>query len=358
MLRNKPRLLVVTTRSSISVEPLLRSLQRAGFALALVHGQAAGPTLGDPSIALFPTRPAQFGRVVERVLQDWAPERVIPADEPSFLHVRAIYREHGRGDRLGSAVARTIARSFGDPAAHDQVVSLAALRLFAREHGLPVPNAVAVSDEAMLHVLLESVPLPVMLKDDGDWGGARAETVRSVAAGIAAYHRLIGARHVATWRKEPRRRSVFLQQHIDGVAAKRAVACRDGTVLTGVSVEPLNGPEPALVAKVLVHPAMESIAAFVVKTLNLSGIVGFDFVLEHGSRRASLIAVKPYATPVSHLMIAGDSGFPAALHAAFATDRDAPRAGDGVVTPFPRLAPRLLAAATRHPAYASGMRWR
>jgi hypothetical protein len=209
----------------------------------------------------------------------------MPNNKPrllSFRHPRAACDRHAPGeDGAGSPVA-----------------SIAALQLFAREHGLPVPNAVAVDNKAMLRVLLESVPLPVMLKADGS-RAARAEIVRSIAAGIAAYHRVGGVRRLATWWQEPRHRSVFVQQYIDGVAATRSVACRDGAVLRGISVEPGAGAGSAPAATVIDHPAMEHIAALMVKTLKLSGSVDFDFVLEHGSRRAWLVAVKSYSAPAA-----------------------------------------------------------
>jgi hypothetical protein len=50
--------------------------------------------------------------------------------------------------------------------------------------------------------------------------------------------------------------------------------------------------------------------------------------------------VKPYATPIAHLVAAGESGLPEGLHAAFAGNAGrhlAPPAG-GVLTLFSRLA--------------------
>jgi hypothetical protein len=349
MPQSKSRLLVVTTRSWTSVEPFLRALEQAGFAVAMVHGQAGGHTLHDASVALFLARPLQFRHTIERVMQDLSPDLVVPTDEPSFQHLRELYAMRSEAGRVRSPIARTIARSLGDLAGHERIGSSADLQYFAREHGLPVPNSVEVDDEATLRALLESVPLPVIMKGNGGWAGSRAEMVRSMESGIASYHRVTGAPQVTKlWKEQhrlhrlsdllqPRPRTVLLQQYVDGVAAKRSVACRDGTVLAGVSVEPLNGTGPALVAKVIRHSALDEIAAFVVKALNLSGIVGFDFMLEHATRQAWLIAVKPYATPISQLVAAGDIGLSDALHAGFAGVPD--RSGDfvgAIVTPFPR----------------------
>jgi hypothetical protein len=356
----KSRLLVVTTRSWAGIEPFLRSLEKAGFAVALVYGQVGGHVLHDASLALFQARPMQFRHTIERVMQNWSPELVVPTDRVSFEHLREIYAMRSEAGRVRSPIARTIAKSLGDPAGYDPVASSADLHYFAREHGLPVPNSVEVDDEATLRVLLESVPLPVMLKGDRAWAGSRAESVRSLEAGVAAYYRVTGATQVAKLWKEQNKlhrlsdllqtgpRTVSLQQYIDGVSAKRSVTCRDGRVLAGVSVEPLDVTGPTPVAKIVRHSAMDEIAAFVVGTLNLSGYVGFDFMLEHGTRQAWLIAVKPYATPISQLAAAGAVGLPEALYAGFAGMPDS-HVADAAIAPFARADRRDARAAVSAP---------
>jgi hypothetical protein len=356
----KSRVLVVTTQSWSGVEPFLRALEQAGFSVALVHGQAGGHVLHDASVSLFLARPLQFRHTIERVIQDLAPDLVVPTDEPSFQHLRALYEMRSEAGRLRSPIARTIARSLGDPGNYDRVSSAAEIQHFAREHRLPVPNSVEVDDEATLRVLLESVPLPVMLKGDGGWAGARAEIVRSMEGGIAAYHRVTGASQVTKlWRDQnklhrlsdllqQRLRTVSLQQHIDGVAATRTIACRDGQVLAGGNAEPLAGG-PARVAKVIRHAAMDDIAAVVVMTLRLSGIVSFDFVLEHGTRQPWLLAVKPFATPVAQLVVASDAGLTAALYSGFAGAFDRREFADAIVMPFPRDGRREKTAAIAPP---------
>lgn len=357
----KSRVLVVTTQSWSGVEPFLRALEQAGFGVALVHGQAGGHVLHDASVSLFLARPLQFRHTIERVMQDLAPDLVVPTDEISFQHLRVLYEMRSEAGRLRSPIARTIARSLGDPGNYGRVASGAELQHFAREHGLPVPNSVEVDDEATLRVLLESVPLPVMLKGDGGWVGARTEIVRSMEGGIAAYHRVTGASQVTKlWRDQnklhrlsdllqQRLRTVSLQQHIDGVAATRTIACRDGQVLAGGNAEPLAGG-PARVAKLIRNTTMDDIAAVVVMTLRLSGIVSFDFVLERGTRQPWLLAVKPFATPVAQLVVASDAGLTAALYSGFAGTFDRREFADAIVMPFPRDGRREKTAAIMAPA--------
>jgi hypothetical protein len=324
MTRNKSRLLVVTTRSWTSIEPFLRALERAGFSVALVHGQAGGHALHDTSVALYLAGPLQFRPTIEFVMQDLAPDLVVPTDETSFQHLRALHAMRSEGGRLRSPIARAIAKSLGDPETCARILSLAELASLARDHGLPVPHAVEVKDEAALRSLLRSRPLPAMLKSDGGGAGACAEVVESREGGIAAYQRVGGK--AKPWQEQRARVSdlmqlrpwaVWLQQHIDGVAVTRSVACRDGEVLAGISAEPLRSG-PTLAAKIIRHAALDDITLCLVKVLNLSGIVSFEFVLEHATGKPWLIAVKPYATPIAQLVAAGDVGLPDALYTGFA----------------------------------------
>jgi len=315
---------VVTTRSWTSIEPFLRALERAGFSVALVHGQAGGHALHDTSVALYLAGPLQFRHTIEFVMQDLSPDLVVPTDETSFQHLRALYAMRGKGGRLRSPIARAIAKSLGDPETCERVSSLAGLASLARDHGLPVPHAVEVKDEAALRSLLQSSPLPALLKSEGGWAGSCAETVHSCDEGIAAYRRVRGK--AKPWQErrdcdsdlmQPRPGAVWLQQHIGGVPVTRSVACRDGKVLAGSSAEPLKFG-PTLAAEITRYAALDDITAGLAKVLNLSGIVGFEFILEQATGKPWLIGVKPYATPIAQLVAAGDSGLPDALYAGFA----------------------------------------
>jgi hypothetical protein len=340
MTRNISRLLVVTTRSWTSIEPFLRALERAGFSVALVHGQAGGHALHDTSIALYLAGPLQFRHTIEFVMEDLSPDLVVPTDETSFQHLRALYAMRSEGGRLRSPIARTIAKSLGDPETWKRISSLTELGTLARDHGLPVPYAVEIKDEAVLRSLLQSSPLPAMLKSDGGWAGSCTEIVDSGDAGIAAYHRISGKTRL--WHEPrdcnsdliaPRPCAVWLQQHIAGVAVTRSVACRDGRVLAGISAEPLKSG-PTLAAKIISDAALDDVTLRLVKLLNLSGIAEFDFILEHRTGKPWLIAVKPYATPMAQLVAAGGVGLPDALYAGFCS---APIRLEPVEAPLRRL---------------------
>jgi hypothetical protein len=272
----RPCLLIVATTPFRPEDEFPAALREVGFDLISLHG--TGPRLGQ---------------MVERVLGDQAPDMILSADLTAIARLRALPGKHARGS---AAIERLMADSFGDPAHHALLADKALLSRFCRRHALPMAHAVGIGDEAALRVLLGSVPLPVTLSD-----GANAVIVRDVEAGLAAYRRLtLPANPLRQWFEgaaarlvlsPPRRRAVAIQQYIPGSRAQRAVMCRNGRVLAGVSIETLQQPREAGVRPVvrrLDHRAMTQTASYIVGKLGLSGMVGFDFVLEAKTRRAML----------------------------------------------------------------------
>ena len=67
-----------------------------------------------------------------------------------------------------------------------------------------------------------------------------------------------------------------------GTPWQSGVVCWKGKVLAGISVKVLrvtNNAGPASVVRVIDHPEMAIVAETLVGRLNLSGFVGFDFIL-------------------------------------------------------------------------------
>jgi hypothetical protein len=319
---NSPRLLFVSTRPWPQIDPLVRAFRDAGFAVAAAHGGKRDKAPPQHGLRLYPASPAQLQATAEFAIRDVAPDLIVPTDAPAFHHLAAL---HARG---AVAVAEPIARSLGSPDRIMRLIAPVALQRLARDHGLPVPNAVEIGQAAALRSLLDSVPLPVVLKSTRG-APQRSEVVRRPKAGLAAFHRLTGTGRVLPWLPErwghgPTPGAIAVQQFIDGVGARHLVAARQGDVLAGVSLEPLAGEGPATVARILRHPVMAEVAATLVGLLDLSGLVGFDFILEHGSRQAWLVAVKPYASPIAHLAATGESGLAAALYRGFARGKNRP----------------------------------
>jgi hypothetical protein len=102
------------------------------------------------------------------------------------------------------------------------------------------------------------------------------------------------------------------------------------------------------------HPEMVAAVEKMVRRLNLSGVHGFDFMLEASTGNAYLIEINPRTTQVGHLALGNGRDLPAALSAAMAgapvqaagkvTDND-------VITLFPQEWMRDPACAFIHSGY-------
>jgi ATP-grasp domain len=160
---------------------------------------------------------------------------------------------------------------------------------------------------------------PIMVKADQSYGGRCVRVVNSEADLRAAvwelqtpttwrYRRLIGgilASEALRPLMLPLRRTISLQQFIKGHPSNRAVICWKGKVLAGISVEAVEVTHefgPTSVVRTIDHPEMAMAAEHMVKCLELSNFVGFDFVLD-SLGQAWLIEMNPRVTPICHFSL-------------------------------------------------------
>src|SRR5208282_2337045 len=107
------------------------------------------------------------------------------------------------------------------------------------------------------------------------------------------------------WPSLFRHRSVVnAQEYVNGREATGAVACWNGAVLANLNFEVLNKRDsagPSSVVRLIDNPEMSAAAEKMVRRLNLSGLHGFDYMLETQTGAAHLIEMNPRATQVGHL---------------------------------------------------------
>jgi hypothetical protein len=179
-----------------------------------------------------------------------------------------------------------------------------------------------------------------VLKTDGSWGGAGVQVLREAAEAAPAFARateaptLMQSLKLAAWegslnplfaRREWQPGVPDLQDFVAGHPANRAVIAERGRVLAGLSVEVLHAASataPATVVRVTQDAQMEASAAAMTEALGLSGFLGFDFVVEHGTGRKLLIEMNPRATPICHLGGGPGGGGLAAAYAAHLRGED------------------------------------
>ncbi len=259
-----------------------------------------------------------------------SPDLIIPCDDDAALHLNLLY-ERVQAGAVAQGYAHLIERSLGTPSACRLSTVRAEMGGLALREGVRTPATQTLLSEADLDVWSGRHDYPTVLKIDNTWGGLGVYIARNKDEARRAFN-IMSVRppllkavirtaldrdssQMLRWLKHPRR-SVTAQDHVNGIPANRAVACWRGRILAGISVEALSTQHPtgpATVVRIIEHTEMSDTAARLVRRLGLSGLWGFDFVLDSANRAAWLIEVNPRATPICHLALGIGCDLPAAL---------------------------------------------
>jgi hypothetical protein len=111
---------------------------------------------------------------------------------------------------------------------------------------------------------------------------------------------------------------VNAQAFVEGPEATSAVACWQGKILASLRYEVIrrqDGGGPSTVLRAIEHPEIASAEEKIVGQLNLSGLHGFDYILEKKTGKPYLIEMNPRATQVCHLAMGTGHDLPRALYA-------------------------------------------
>lgn len=261
---------------------------------------------------------------IQAAIEASSPDAVVPCDDPA---VRALHSLHR--DRRLKHLGGLIEKSLGDPAGFLTAERRSALVQLARSMGLLVPRSEIIAEWYALAATAARIGYPCVLKRDLTWSGYGTEVVTSEPGLQKAWSRAVGytaglrAGRAALRDRRPRtivdwftRGPVEAQEFVPGVPANRAVLCREGKVIAGLSVEALHTAYPggpASVVRVIDNAEMAHTVETLVGKLGLSGFCGFDFLLS-GSGRAFLLELNPRATPVAHLPVADGTHLPSAFY--------------------------------------------
>ncbi|MFZ0808664.1 MAG: ATP-grasp domain-containing protein [Candidatus Sulfotelmatobacter sp.] len=285
------------------------------------------------------------------------PDLIIPGDDLCTRHLHHLYRrELDRGEK-GAKICGLIERSFGSPESFPIVYERATFMRIAEEEGIRVPKTVRIANRDQVRPSIAQIGLPAVLKADGTSGGTGVRIVHTVEEAERAFRRLqappLMARAVKRalfdrdktliWPSMLRRRyKVCAQSLVEGHEATSTVACWKGEVLAGLHFEVINKKSsagPATVVHLIEHPEMTAAVEKMVRRLNLSGVHGFDFMLEASTGNAYLIEINPRITQVGHLTLGVGRDLPASLLAAMsgASVQAAVKVTDNdVITLFPQ----------------------
>jgi glutathione synthase/RimK-type ligase-like ATP-grasp enzyme len=313
------KVLVIATQNSAMTARISMALDDAGFRVATLTPH------GNPARRLrkvrdhFSYRLGSRGASTVRVIVQWSPDFLVATDDLAVRDLHALHRRITASKATSQRhIADLIELSLGSAAGFPVARNKSDFVTRAGGEGMRCPKTVIIPADGTFRPPAE-LSYPVVVKADNSYGGLCVRIADSEAAVRAAvwelqtpsrWHsrlrRLAGAilgSHAFAALNLPLRRTVSLQQYITGRSCNRAVVCWEGKVLAGISVEAVEVTHehgPASVVRPIDHPEMAKAAEHMVKCLNLSGFVGFDFVLDSSSR-AWVIEMNPRVTPICHL---------------------------------------------------------
>jgi predicted ATP-grasp superfamily ATP-dependent carboligase len=341
----KPSVLIATTSRWFPTARLAAALASAGCSV-----DAVCPT-GHPMTNLRGMRKTYTFRGLT-ALRSFAeaicttqPDLIVPGDDLATCHLHSLYQRELRRGQTRDSICALIERSLGSSESFPVVYARTAFIDLAREAGVRAPKTEVIANGSALKRWVTSVGLPTVLKANGTSGGDGVRVVHTPEEAEQAFRTLqappfllramkravVDRDKTLLWPSLFRQRHVVnAQEFVPGCEATSAVACRNGTVLASLHFEVINKRDaagPSSVVRLIEHAEMSAAVETMVRRLNLSGLHGFDFMLEAHTGHAYLIEINPRATQVGHLTLGAGRDLPAALYAALsgAELRTAPR---------------------------------
>ena len=333
-----PRVLLATTGKLPSTARLAMELHDAGAHVSLVspsnHPARALNSIRNWTIY----RAWAPGRSLESAIRRLQPDIVIPCDEITVRDLQGI-----ACDTASRSVRQLIVRSTAPIRQFPTIVSRAALLSLASQLGVRVPKSQALPDIGALDQWMEHNAPPFVLKADGSWAGFGVRIVPDAVAARDAYAAMTGRASgrlalresllegnyfgIRPWLRQERP-SMSVQQFIDGWPANIGIACWQGEVLASVCAEAVattSATGPSTVVRIIRNREMEEAARRVVGALGLSGMIGFDFVIEAATGDAHMIEMNPRNTPICAMRLGEGRDLAEALVARLAGRRQRER---------------------------------
>ena len=320
----RPRVLLAATSCWFSTARLAIALARAEcdveincpFGHPVTHRRAGSKI--HPYLFFAPLRSIASAIAAAR------PDAIIPCDDLARSHMVRLYGRLGRGGASAEAERTVLRNSLGEASMMSVPNGRSELMALAHQLGVRAPATAPVHRREDLTKWFVENPLPVVLKTDGSFGGRGVRIADSLvdadhawralrtppSAGRAIKRAIVNrdTSYVVPWLRRTRP-VVNAQRFVSGRDANCTVACWKGTMLaciTAVVLETVDSLGPASVVRVIDNQEMSDAAAAIVSRLKLSGLIGFDFILDEPTGAAYLIEMNPRATQICHLPLGMD----------------------------------------------------
>ncbi len=330
----KPTVLIATTSRWFPTARLAMALAHAGCIVEAVC-PARHPLRKMSAVrrthAYRGLAPLQsFARAIEAAKPDF----ILPGDDLATSHLHQLHDHERQRGEDGRAIWALIERSLGAPESFPVVYARTAFIDLAQKAGIRAPRTEVIGNRRDLRKWVARVGLPTVLKANGTSGGDGVRVVHTLEEAEDAFRALQAPPLVAravkralvdrdktlVWPSLLRRQAVVnAQEFVAGREATSAVACWQGNVLAGLHFEVIHKRDaagPSSVLRLIENAEMSAAAEKIAARLRLSGLHGFDFMLEAHSGNAYLIEINPRATQVGHLALGTGRDLPAALYAA------------------------------------------
>jgi hypothetical protein len=284
------------------------------------------------------------------------PQIIVPGDDLATWHLHHLHSREQRS-ASGGTLCALIERSLGAHESFPIVYSRSSFIELARAEGVRAPKAGVIRNTDDLRTWVARMGFPTVLKANGTSGGdgvrivhqldeaerALRELLAPPLLARAAKRALLDRDQTLVWPSLLRRRSVVnAQAFVLGHEATSTIACWKGSVLASLHFEVVKKASPAGHATVVRLMDCEEMSVAVEKMtrrLSLSGLYGFDFMIEAGTGNAYIIEINPRATQVGHLSLGPGRDLPAALYAALSGKavQAAPKVtGEDTIALFPQ----------------------
>jgi ATP-grasp domain len=327
-----PRVLVAATLEWPNAARLAIAFRDAGFAVSAVA------PVGHPVHAMrspqntFVYRAHRPVDSLRQAIEMSRPDLIVPCDERV---VRGLHRLHARAMRSDSVwIEALIERSLGAPASFTVLRRRDSLAALAALNDVRAPRTDSIRKVSEFRRWVGEHGLPAFLKLDGTSGGEDIVPVYDPAKlGYTFLVMQLRRAGLGRLKRARRNRDVYLpfdylndgapdisvQAYVRGRPANCAVACWRGDVLAATAVETVRLQTTlgaSSVVRVVEGAQMKAAARAIIRHLGLSGMCGFDFMIDDASGAAHLIEINPRATQINHLRLGAGYDLPVALRLA------------------------------------------
>jgi hypothetical protein len=300
---------------------LCRAFREVGFevgAIALPQHPVHRSKAPDRTFQYRPKAPLASLR---EAIAERKPDIIVPCDDRIVSHLCAL---RALGDDDTSTLIET---SLGLGGASGVLAKRATLGEMSGLPDVDVPRTDSVATTSDLRDWVRKFGLPAILKLDGSWGGNDVVVVRHKSeirtalwemrlrqSVLRGFQRYVTKRDVEALSRP--RSAISVQSFVPGKPANATVACWRGEALAQIAVEVVELASPfgaASVVHVVDGDAMAAAARSICRQYKLSGLHGFDFIIDERSGSAKLIEINPRATQISHLNLGPGRDLVAAL---------------------------------------------